>query len=69
MPKAHRHDNCLHYRRLSLRPIIIHKVLSHLDKHGSYITANSARVPPFEAAEQTTVFDDFTFQRDFDFGA
>ncbi|MFT6331291.1 MAG: hypothetical protein ACJAYN_003245 [Bermanella sp.] len=44
-------------------------LLSHLDKHGSSITANSARAPPFEAAEQTTVFDDFTFQRDFDFGA
>nr|WP_297348736.1 hypothetical protein [uncultured Glaciecola sp.] len=35
----------------------------------SSITANSARAPTFEAVEQTTVFDDFTFQRDFDFGA
>ncbi|MFT6331111.1 MAG: hypothetical protein ACJAYN_003060 [Bermanella sp.] len=30
---------------------------------------NSARAPPFEAAEQITVFDDFIIQRDFDFGA
>ena len=50
-------------------PAIIHKILSYLDKHGSSITANSARAPPFEAVEQTTVFDDCTFQRDFDFGA
>jgi hypothetical protein len=41
--------------------------LLHLDKHGSSITANSARAPPFEAIEQKTVFDDFTIQRDFDF--
>jgi len=50
-------------------PAIIHKILSYLDKHASSIKANSTRAPPFEALEQTTVFDDFTFQRDFDFGA
>jgi hypothetical protein len=43
--------------------------VSYLDKNDSSITANIARAPPFEAAEQTTVFDDFTIQRDFDFGA
>jgi hypothetical protein len=50
-------------------PPNIYKILSHLDKHGSPIMANSARAPPFEAEEQTTVFGDFTFQRNFDFGA
>jgi hypothetical protein len=43
--------------------------LSYLDKQGSPITGNNTRAPPLEATEQTTMFDDFTMQRDFDFGA
>jgi hypothetical protein len=51
------------------QPAIIHKILAYLDKHGSPITGNNTRAPPLEAAEQTTMFDDFTIQRGFDFGA
>jgi hypothetical protein len=43
--------------------------LSYLDKQGSPITGNNTRAPPLEALEQTAMFNDFTIQRDFDFGA
>jgi hypothetical protein len=48
---------------------IIQKILLHLDKQGSPITGNNTRAPPHEALEQTTMFDDFSIQRDVDFGA
>jgi hypothetical protein len=51
------------------QPDIILKILSHLDKHGSSITANSARAPTFEALEQTAMFDDFSIEKDSNFGA
>jgi hypothetical protein len=51
-----------------IEPAIIHKILSYLDKQGSPITDNNTRAPPDEALEQVMV-DDFTIQRDFDFGA
>jgi hypothetical protein len=50
-------------------PAIIHKILSYLDKHGSPITANNTRATPHEAVGQTVMFDDFTIQRAFNFGA
>jgi hypothetical protein len=43
--------------------------LSYLDKHGSPITGNNTRAPPREALEQTAMFDDFSIQKDFNFGA
>jgi hypothetical protein len=51
------------------QPAIIYKILLHLDKQGSPITGNNTRAPPLKAAEQTAMADDFTIQRDFDFGA
>jgi hypothetical protein len=43
--------------------------LSYLDKQGSAITGNNTRAPAVEALEQAAIVDDFTIQRDFDFGA
>ncbi len=50
-------------------PAIINKILMHLDKNGSPIAANTCRAPPLFESAQTTVVDDYTIQRDFDFGA
>ena len=52
-----------------IEPSIIHKILSYLDNQGSAITGNNTRAPPVEALGQTLMFDDFTIQSDFDFGA
>ena len=51
------------------QPTIINKILMHLDKNGSPIAANTCRAPPLFESAQTTVVDDYTIQRDFDFGA
>jgi ribosomal protein S27E len=48
---------------------IIQKILTHLDKQDSPITANSCRAPPLNESMQLTRLDDFVIQRDFDFGA
>jgi hypothetical protein len=41
----------------------------HLDKLGSPITANTCRAQQIFEPAQTSVFDDYTIQRDFDFDA
>ena len=51
------------------QPNIIHKILAYLDKQGSPFTANSTRAPPLENSEPKTIVDDYTIQKDFDFGA
>jgi hypothetical protein len=43
--------------------------MSYLEKQGSAITCNNTRAPPVEALGQPLIFDDFTIQSDFDFGA
>lgn len=48
---------------------VIQKILMHLDKQDSPITANSCRAPPLHELMQPTQIDDFVSQRDFDFGA
>ncbi|GBL05517.1 transposase [Glaciecola sp. KUL10] len=50
-------------------PAVIQKILTHLDKQGSPITANSSRASPLNESVQPTLLDDFVIQRDFDFGA
>ena len=50
-------------------PHIIAKILKHLDKNGSPITANTCRAPPLNESIQPALLDDFVIQRDFDFGA
>ena len=47
---------------------VIHKILMHLDKRDSPITANTCRAPPLFEPVQTSVIDDYTIQRDFDLG-
>jgi len=56
--------------------LLIFRCLVNFPANGSLTVKGSIRhsnlctsLVPFEAVEQTTVFDDFTFQRDFDFGA
>ena len=48
---------------------IIAKILMHLDKNGSPITANTCRAPPLNESTQPVICDNFVIQRDFDFGA
>ena len=50
-------------------PALIYKILMHLDKLDSPITANTCRAPPVFEPAQTSVIDDYTIQRDFNFGA
>lgn len=50
-------------------PAVIYRILMHLDKLDSPITANTCRAPPVLKPLQTSVMDDYTIQRDFDFGA
>ena len=50
-------------------PAIIYKIIMHLDKLNSPITANTCRAPPVFEPVQTSVIDDYAIQRDFDFGA
>ena len=50
-------------------PVVIYRILMHLDKLDSPITANTCRAPPIFKPVQTSVIDDYTIQRDFDFGA
>ena len=49
-------------------PAVIQKILWHLDKQDSPITANSCRAPPLIESKQITT-DDYVIQRDFNFGA
>ena len=51
------------------QPAIINKVLMHLDKNDFPTTANTCRAPSLFESTQTTVVDDYTIQRDFNFGA
>ena len=48
---------------------IIAKILMHLDKNRSPITANACRAPPLNEYIQPARLNDFVIQRDFDFGA
>lgn len=48
---------------------IVQKILTHLDKQDSPITANSCRAPPLNESMQPALLEDFVIQRDFDFGA
>jgi ribosomal protein S27E len=50
-------------------PAVIYKILMHLDKLDSPITTNTCRAPPVFEPVKTSVTDDYTIQRDFDFGA
>ena len=50
-------------------PEVIYKILLHLDKLDLPITANTCRAPPTFEPVRTSVIDDYTIQRDFDFGA
>jgi hypothetical protein len=50
-------------------PAIIEKVLMHLDKLGSAITANTPRAPPLNVSTEISSTNDYVIQRDFDFGA
>ena len=47
----------------------VQKILTHLDKQDSPMTANSCRAPPLSEPLYTTQIDDYEIQRDFDFGA
>lgn len=44
-------------------------MLMHLDKLDSPITANTCRAPPVLEPVRISDIDDFTIQRDFDWGA
>ena len=51
------------------KPTIINKILMHLDKNGSPITANTCRAPPLDEVLEPPSFEDFVIQRNFDFVA
>lgn len=50
-------------------PAIITKIIMHLDKNDSPITANTCRAPPLNTSTQPTPTSDYVIQRNFDFGA
>ena len=49
-------------------PTIIHKILKHLDKKYPK-SAQATQLPPLRAPPKAQYTDDFTIQRDFNFGA
>jgi len=49
-------------------PAIIEKILTHLDKLDSAITANTPRAPPLNVSTEISPNNDYVIQRDFDFG-
>ena len=51
------------------QPATIQKILTHLDKQDSPITANTCRAPPLNESKQIITIDDYVIQRDFNFGA
>jgi hypothetical protein len=48
---------------------IIKKIVTHLNKQDSPITANSCKAPLLNESMQPALLDDFVIQGDFDFGA
>jgi hypothetical protein len=52
-----------------IEPVTIQKILTHLDKQGSPITAYSCRAPPLNESVQPTLLKGFVIQRDLDFVA
>tara|TARA_A200000159_G_scaffold118992_1_gene112888 strand:+ start:712 stop:2097 length:1386 start_codon:yes stop_codon:yes gene_type:complete len=51
-----------------IEPAIVHKILKHLDKK-YLVSAQPTQLPPLRAPPKEQYADDFTIQRDFNFGA